>query len=196
MEEILCALLGMHGGVVAMENSKFVISEHCDVFCSSEREQLVKTLNLGMLYAKLSQFCKQNSIDPVGSPVDMKYESHFSVYIYSLCCGLQELLDAFIKDIVQLELLSTIERVSSPFLVTSLQKVVIMQAEMMRDIGCVHFFQYTMIFPILWSVCQGVANGNLKGGQLIDLLCRHRSGIQTVNEIIDRLVQIVVSECA
>ncbi|EGR32048.1 hypothetical protein IMG5_097950 [Ichthyophthirius multifiliis] len=190
LHEILFALLGKTGNIIIEENNSFILDPRIHFLNNSEIQAVNSLVCLGYYYKYLEQFLDENYES--FSKIQFKQEEIYkiqdldecpiaeniiignSAYIKGFCLGLEETLDNYREEIVQIEKQYLTQRA---YTISSLK---------------IHLTSYFDILPSLHNTIIEILEGNLKGGQLLEFI--YNKG-QSGNTYLRDVYQILMNQC-
>jgi gamma-tubulin complex component 4 len=170
LHELLLALTGCDGDIILANDTKFYLDKDLPFLHDSEKEMIDELCQLGFYYRDLTIFVQQNSVQQ--HVLATNYDrTPPSAYARALCAGLDEILDAYMTSLTQIEQ----KVLNDPIMPLSYLK------QALRD--------YEILFPILQKLVSQITNENLRGGYLLDFVHNKTfNGVPVIRNAMTRLI--------
>lgn len=176
LHELLLALSGVSGGIFV--HKKFAglqVAADLPFIHESEVDLLNRICRLGSYFQKFQTFCKKfTEVSPFireDSGDGTNLEEPFGLYIQAFCTGLDQVLDSYRKDLIDLE------------------KQILRDPKLPLTYIEHSLEQYQVLFPSLWSVIEKIQVSKALGCQILDVLQQSCvCGIPDVRYALERIL--------
>jgi hypothetical protein len=101
LNEILCALVGVTGDFIKQDaDIGFFVNDSELVTSNAERQLIQKTVQVGFVYTKLREFVASFECNWSNQCFA---NNNISAYSAAVCCGLENILEKYLRDIACIE---------------------------------------------------------------------------------------------